>query len=152
MILRPPRSTRTYTLSLHDALPISGGSFVIGRQIAAGEQRSAGDQGDERLGHFEDPCSVVPSSVVWPLSPDEVSSCGVARSSCPCLNRRQTTTKNIGTKKITKTVAESMPPTTARPMAFCPPAPAPFDTASGSTPNTKASRSEEHTSELQSLM
>src|SRR3546814_3055332 len=76
-----------------------GGSCVIGRQIAAGEQRSAGDQGDERLGHFEDPCSVVPSSVVWPLSPDEVSSCGVARSSCPCLNRRQTTTKNIGTKK-----------------------------------------------------
>src|SRR3546814_7098486 len=110
------------------------------------------------VGHFDDPVDVVPSAVVWPVYPDEVSSCGVARSSCPCLNRRQTTTKNIGTKKIAKTVAESMPPTTARPMAFCPPAPAPFDTASGSTPNTKASevirigRSEEHTSELQSLM
>ena len=46
--------------------------------------------------------------------------------------------KNIGTKKIARTVAEIMPPTTARPIAFCPPAPAPLAIASGNTPNTKA--------------
>ena len=40
--------------------------------------------------------------------------------------------KNIGTKKIARIVADSMPPTTARPIAFCPPAPAPV---AGERPN-----------------
>ena len=46
--------------------------------------------------------------------------------------------KNIGTKKIARIVADSMPPTTARPIAFCPPAPAPVEIASGNTPKMKA--------------
>src|SRR3546814_11494211 len=55
------------------------------------------------------------------------------------LNSFFTATKNKGTKKIARTVAEIMPPTTLRPIAFCPPEPAPLATARGRTPKTKAS-------------
>ena len=38
-------------------------------------------------------------------------------------NNLTTVTKNTGTKKIARMVADSMPPTTTVPMAFCPPEP-----------------------------
>ena len=43
------------------------------------------------------------------------------------LNNRKVATKKSGTKKIAKTVAESMPPMVPVPIAFWPPDPAPFD-------------------------
>src|SRR6185369_16386244 len=52
--------------------------------------------------------------------------------------QRFTNTKNKGTKKIARKVADKVPPTTARPIAFWLPAPGPLATASGITPNTKA--------------
>src|SRR3546814_93589 len=50
-----------------------------------------------------------------------------------------TTTKNTGTKKIARTVAEIIPPSTPVPMAFWLAALAPVAIASGSTPKLKAS-------------
>ena len=52
--------------------------------------------------------------------------------------QRFTNTKNNGTKKIARKVADKVPPTTARPIAFWLPAPGPVAIASGSTPKTKA--------------
>src|ERR1700722_3864924 len=61
-----------------------------------------------------------------------------------CRNRRFTTTKNTGTKKIASTVAESMPPPTPRPIACCPPEPAPVDSASGRATKVKPNRARGH--------
>src|SRR3546814_6080690 len=74
-------------------------------------------------------------------------------------------TKKSGTNMIARIVAANMPPATLMPIAFCPPAPAPLETASGRMPpmkakdvirigrsRSRAARSEEHTSEIQSLM
>ena len=66
---------------------------------------------------------------------------GCASAKGAGLSRRKqrfTKTKNSGTKKIARKVAVKVPPTTARPMAFWPPAPAPVAIARGSTPKTKA--------------
>jgi len=47
--------------------------------------------------------------------------------------------KNIGTKKIARKVAASMPPITPVPTERRAPAPAPLENASGTTPRMKAS-------------
>src|SRR5436190_11963141 len=52
--------------------------------------------------------------------------------------QRFTNTKKSGTKKIARKVAVSVPPTTARPIAFWLPAPGPLAIASGRTPKTNA--------------
>jgi hypothetical protein len=48
-------------------------------------------------------------------------------------------TKNTGTSSTPSTVADTTPPSTATPIAFCAPAPAPLAIASGKTPSTNAS-------------
>jgi hypothetical protein len=59
------------------------------------------------------------------------------RSSVRC--RSVISLKNIGTKKMARKVAASMPPITPVPAETRAPAPAPVDSASGSTPRMKAS-------------
>lgn len=54
------------------------------------------------------------------------------------LKQRRITTKNTGTKKIASNVAETIPPITPIPTAFCAPLPAPLLIASGNTPRIKA--------------
>src|SRR5690606_1652393 len=53
--------------------------------------------------------------------------------------KRNTTTKNTGTKKIANTVAENIPPNTPVPIAFWLPEPAPVLNTKGVTPSINAS-------------
>src|SRR3546814_4710410 len=127
MTRRPPVSTRTGTplpsttlCRLRHCWPV-----IFRGQISPGENNGR----EKRERKF--------SQHHWACSGAEVGACScwpVTMSSC--LNSFFTATKNKGTKKIARTVSEIMPPTTLRPIAFCPPEP----------------KSEEHTSELQSLM
>ena len=74
----------------------------------------------------------------YPITSEECSSEATFCLGLYFVKYLMTRTKNIGTKKIARTVADNIPPITQIPISLRPAAPAPVLTANGRTPSMNA--------------